>query len=106
VGAELNGRASGSGGPRRAGLSDRRQLEQSPLDLRRVLRLFADHKTSLAAVVAAIVVTSIAGTFQPFLIRAVVDDALPQQNVRLLLWCVGGMLGIAAVTQVVGVFQT
>ena len=34
----------------------------------------------------------------PFLLRAVIDDALPRQDVPLLVWLVAGMVAVAAVT--------
>ena len=96
----------GPGRPQRASRSDRAQLENVPLDLRRVLRLFAPHRLALGIVTVAIVISSVIGMAQPFLIRAIVDRAIPHQDVRLLLWCVGGMLGVTVVSQLLGVVQT
>lgn len=93
-------------GPRRASETDKRQLEDQPLNWRRVAALFDPHRGALAVVVAAIVVSSIIAMAQPFLIREIVDRAIPDQNVTLLLWCVGGMLGVTIITQVLGVVQT
>ncbi len=42
----------------------------------------------------------------PFLLRAVIDDALPQQDLTLLVWLVVGMVAVAAVTAALGVVQT
>ncbi len=101
----------GSRGPRgsRAGRpdpADLRQLSDSPVSLRRIGRLFAPHRAALAVVVALIVLSSAVGLAQPFLVRHVIDDALPRQDVRLLLLLVGAMLGVAVVTAVIGVVQT
>ncbi|WP_415839216.1 ABC transporter ATP-binding protein, partial [Nocardioides zeicaulis] len=86
--------------------ADVRQLELSPVPLRRIARLFAPHRAALAVVVALIVLSSAVGLAQPFLVRHVIDDALPRQDVRLLLLLVGAMLGVAAATAVIGVVQT
>lgn len=43
---------------------------------------------------------------QPFLVREAVDVAIPQQDVRLLLLVVAGMIGVAVVTSLLGVVQT
>ena len=43
----------------------------------------------LAVVTAIIVASSIVGMASPFLLRAVIDHALPQQNLALLVWLVG-----------------
>src|SRR5690242_7151741 len=42
----------------------------------------------------------------PFLLRAVIDDALPRRDVTLLVWLVLGMVAVAAVTSALGVVQT
>jgi len=60
----------------------------------------------LVAVVALIVLSSAVGLAQPFLVRRIIDDALPRQDVGLLLLCVGVMLGVAVATAVIGVVQT
>jgi len=42
----------------------------------------------------------------PFLLRAVLDQAIPERDTVLLAWLVGGMVGIAIATGVLGVGQT
>ena len=42
----------------------------------------------------------------PFLLRRVVDQALPDKNVTLLAWLTLGMIAVVAVTAVLGVVQT
>ncbi|WP_127480437.1 ABC transporter ATP-binding protein [Nocardioides pantholopis] len=86
--------------------ADRRQLAESPVSLRRIARLFAPHRRRLSVVVALIVVSSLIGLAQPFLIRHVIDGALPRQDVRLLLLLVAGMVGVAVATAALGVVQT
>ncbi|WP_210652175.1 ABC transporter ATP-binding protein [Nocardioides sp. SYSU D00065] len=86
--------------------ADLRQLADSPVSLRRVARLFAPHRGALAVVVALIVVSSTVSLAQPFLVRHVIDEALPRQDVGLLVLCVAAMLGVAIATAVIGVVQT
>ena len=69
--------------------ADRRQLADSPVSLRRIARLFAPHRATLSVVVGLIVVSSTVGLAQPFLVRHIIDVALPRQDARLLLLCVG-----------------
>jgi ATP-binding cassette subfamily B protein len=76
------------------------------VSLRRVAGLFAPDKWQLLFVVSIIVASSLVALASPFLLRAVVDTALPQQNVRLLVWLVLGMVGVAVVTSAFGVVQT
>ena len=85
---------------------DRARLEDAPVPMGRVLALFGPHRRRIGVVVAIIVVTSIVGLAQPFLVREVVDTAIPEQDVRLLLLAVGAMVAVAAVTQLLGVLQT
>lgn len=100
------GGGRGGGGPRRIRPEDRAQLADRPVDLRRVAALFRPHRRTLAFVVAIIAATSVVSMAQPFLVREVVDVAIPEQDVRLLLLVVGGMVGVAALTSLLGVVQT
>jgi ATP-binding cassette, subfamily B, bacterial len=76
------------------------------VSLRRIARLFAPHRGPLIVVVAVIAVSSVVAMASPFLLRAVIDDALPQRDLRLLVLLVAGMVGVAAVTAALGVVQT
>ncbi len=76
------------------------------VSLRRIGRLFAPYKWQMAIVTAIIAASSIVGVASPFLLRAVIDTALPDRNLRLLILLVAGMIGIAAVTSAFGVIQT
>ena len=75
------------------------------VSLRRIARLFIPHRWSIATVTAIIVVSSVVAMASPFLLRAVIDDALPHQNLTLLVWLVIGMVAVAAVTAALGVVQ-
>jgi ATP-binding cassette subfamily B protein len=76
------------------------------VSLRRIARLFRPHRGPLAVVVAVIVASSIVALVSPFLLRAVIDDALPRRDVRLLALLAGGMIAVAAITSALGVVQT
>jgi ATP-binding cassette subfamily B protein len=86
--------------------ADRRQLAAAPVSLRRIARLFAPYRRRLVVVVALIVVSSLIGLAQPFLVRHVIDVALPRQDVHLLLLLVAGMVGVAVASSAIGVVQT
>ncbi|HET9020531.1 MAG TPA: ABC transporter ATP-binding protein [Ornithinibacter sp.] len=85
---------------------DRARLAEAPVPFSRVLALFRPHRGRVLVVVAIIVVTSVVSLAQPFLVREVVDVALPQQDVHVLVLAVCGMVVVAAVTQLFGVLQT
>ena len=93
-------------GPLRIDPADREQLAESPVSLRRVLALFAPHRWPLLVVTVMIIATSIAGLANPFLLRGIIDHALPEQNVRLLVILVVAMLVITVITSLIGVGQT
>ncbi|MCP3786540.1 ABC transporter ATP-binding protein/permease [Micromonospora sp. A3M-1-15] len=76
------------------------------VSLRRIGGLFTDHRGPLAAVVAIIMASSVIAMASPFLLRTVIDRALPERDLTLLAWLVAGMVGVAAVTAVLGVAQT
>jgi ATP-binding cassette subfamily B protein len=84
--------------------AERAQARQ--VSLRRIAALFAPYRWQLAIVTAVIVASSLVGLASPFLLRAVIDTALPGRNVRLLAWLVAGMVAVAAVTSAFGVIQT
>ncbi|MFT4262807.1 MAG: ABC transporter ATP-binding protein [Nocardioides sp.] len=86
--------------------ADRAQLDEHPIQLRRIGGLFRAHRRALALVVALITLSSAIGLAQPFLVRHVIDVALPGQDVSLLVWCVLGMVGVAVATAGLGVLQT
>ncbi|MFC7490860.1 MULTISPECIES: ABC transporter ATP-binding protein [unclassified Knoellia] len=105
-GLGIGGGRGGGGGPMQVDPRDRAQLEIAPVPLTRVTGLFRGFGRPIGIVTAIIVVTSVVSMAQPFLVREVVDKAIPQQDVRLLLLSVGAMLAVAASTQVLGVVQT
>jgi ATP-binding cassette subfamily B protein len=76
------------------------------VSLRRIGRLFSAHKLQLTVVIAIIVGSSVIAMAAPFLLREIIDRALPQQDVTLLVWLVAGMVAVAAVTAALGVVQT
>jgi ATP-binding cassette, subfamily B, bacterial len=76
------------------------------VSLRRIGRLFAPYRWQMAIVIAIIVASSLVGVVSPFLLRAVIDTALPDKNLRLLAFLVAGMIAVAAVTSAFGVVQT
>jgi ATP-binding cassette, subfamily B, bacterial len=72
----------------------------------RILALFRPYRRPLFSVLALIVVSAGLGMVSPFLLREVLDEALPERNRGLLAWLVGGMIGVSIVTGVLGVAQT
>jgi ATP-binding cassette subfamily B protein len=91
-------------GARTVTAAEKAQAHQ--VSLRRIGRLFAPYRWQMVTVIAIIVASSLVGVVSPFLLRAVIDTALPDRNVRLLAFLVAGMIAVAAVTSAFGVVQT
>jgi ATP-binding cassette subfamily B protein len=77
-----------------------------PRELSRIARLFRPYRGRLSAVLALIVVSAVLGMASPFLLREVLDKAIPQGDTTLLTWLVLGMIGVSVVTGVLSVAQT
>ena len=75
-------------------------------NLRRVAGLFRPYRIRLTTVLALICLSSLLGIVSPFLLRAVLDTAIPEEDVALLSLLVGGMIAISIATGALGVLQT
>jgi ATP-binding cassette subfamily B protein len=73
---------------------------------RRIARLFAPYRARLGAVLGLIALSAALGMVTPFLLREILDHAIPDRDTTLLAWLVGGMVFIAVATGVIGVGQT
>ncbi len=82
------------------------RAQAGAVSLRRVGRLFSPYRWQLVVVTVLIVASSIVAMASPFLLRAVIDDALPHGDTGLLVRLVAGMLAVAAATAALGVIQT
>jgi ATP-binding cassette, subfamily B, bacterial len=91
-------------GPQTVTAAERAQAHE--VSLRRIGALFTPSRWQLAIVTAIIAESSVVGLASPFLLRAIIDTALPDRNVHLLAWLVAGMVAVAAVTSAFGVIQT
>src|SRR5437660_4744201 len=75
-------------------------------DTHRILALFTRYRLRLGAVIALIVFSSALSMISPFLLRSVLDNALPHRDGSLLTELVLGMIAIAVATGAIGVWQT
>jgi ATP-binding cassette subfamily B protein len=76
------------------------------VDPRRILRLFRPYTGRLVLVGLLIAASSLVGLGSPFLLRGIIDNALPHKDTGLLALLALGMIGVAVVSTVVGVYQT
>ena len=75
-------------------------------NLRRVFGLFKAYRWRLSVVLALIGISALLSIVSPFLVRDIIDEALPEDDNRLLTILVFGLIGIAVFTGILGVFQT
>ena len=76
------------------------------MQLSRITALFRPYRVRLGAVLGLILVSAGLGMVSPFLLRAVLDQAIPERDTGLLTALVAGMIGISIATGVIGVGQT
>lgn len=76
------------------------------MQLSRITALFRPYRGRLLAVLGLIFLSAGLGMVSPFLLKEVLDDAIPNADTTLLAWLVGGMIGVAVLTGVIGVAQT
>ncbi|MFD7920929.1 ABC transporter ATP-binding protein [Streptomyces sp. NPDC059740] len=80
--------------------------ERQPPQLRRILRLFRSYRGRLALVGLLVAASSLVSVASPFLLRAVLDTAIPHRDLGLLSLLAAGMIAAAVTTSVFGVLQT
>ena len=80
--------------------------ERPHVSPRRIVRLFAPYRGRLAVVLGLIVGSSLVSLVPPFLLRRILDVALPQARPGLLSALAAAMLAIVILTSALGVFQS
>jgi ATP-binding cassette subfamily B protein len=97
---------SGDGGRRSTPELRPEDIPATPVSLRRVSRLFGPYRVRLSGLLALIFLGAGLGVISPFLLRGVLDTAIPQKDTTLLTLLVGGMIVLAIIGGVIGVAQT
>ncbi|MFD7613957.1 ABC transporter ATP-binding protein [Streptomyces sp. NPDC059828] len=80
--------------------------DRRPAELRRILRLFRPYRSRLALVGLLVGASSLVSVASPFLLREILDTAIPQGRTGLLSLLALGMILTAVTTSVFGVLQT
>jgi ATP-binding cassette subfamily B protein len=68
--------------------------------------LFAPYRARLGGLLALIFLSAGLGVVSPFLLRGVLDTAIPHRDTTLLTLLVGGMIALSVIGGVIGVAQT
>jgi ATP-binding cassette, subfamily B, bacterial len=109
-------RGMGMGGPRGMGMggpSDGLPSDFTPVPrerrgrtIRRIAVFFQPYRGPVAVALVAIVITSLLGIINPYLLKLLLDEAIPQQDFGLLNLYVGLMILVPIVSGLIGVGQT
>ncbi|MFG3346369.1 ABC transporter ATP-binding protein [Streptomyces sp. NPDC048018] len=83
-----------------------RARPEEPAQLRRILSLFRPYRGRLALVGLLVAAASLVSVASPFLLREILDTAIPQGRTGLLSLLALGMIVTAVVSGVFGVLQT
>jgi ATP-binding cassette subfamily B protein len=75
-------------------------------ETRRIASLFRPYRLRLTTVLALIGLSAAISMISPFLLREVLDEAIPERDSVLLTWLVAGMIAISIATGALGVAQT
>src|SRR5205807_2980035 len=70
--------------------------------VRRVAQAFSPYKFQIVLVLIAIILTTVLGLVNPFLIRFIFDDAIGKRNINLLIIYVSIMFIMPIVTGIIG----
>ncbi|WP_328316169.1 ABC transporter ATP-binding protein [Streptomyces sp. NBC_00388] len=79
---------------------------QPPAEVRRIVRLFRPYRARLALVGLLVCASSLVSVASPFMLREILDTAIPQGRTGLLSLLALGMIATAVVNSVFGVLQT
>ncbi|MFF0109766.1 ABC transporter ATP-binding protein [Streptomyces hirsutus] len=80
--------------------------EEQPRQVRRILRLFRPYRGRLAIVGLLVGAASLVSVATPFLLKAILDVAIPERRTGLLSLLALGMILSAVLTSIFGVLQT
>ncbi|MEU8825588.1 ABC transporter ATP-binding protein [Streptomyces sp. NPDC048636] len=79
---------------------------ERPAQVRRILRLFRPYRSRLTVVGLLVAASALVSVASPFLLREVLDTAIPERRTGLLTLLALGMIAAAVVNSCFGVLQT
>ncbi|HEY6057180.1 MAG TPA: hypothetical protein VIV06_04065, partial [Candidatus Limnocylindrales bacterium] len=102
------GRGRGRGGPFGGGRFEDAYIppERRGRTVRRILAFFSPYRLRISIVVAAILVTSLIGLVNPFLLKFLTDEVLVGHDFRNLNLYAGLMIALPIVNGLIGVGQS
>jgi ATP-binding cassette subfamily B protein len=74
--------------------------------MRRIFAFFRPYRLRVAVVLVAIVITSLLGLINPYLLKLLIDEAIPRRDFGLLNLFVALMIAVPIVSGLIGIGQT
>jgi ATP-binding cassette subfamily B protein len=74
--------------------------------IRRIAEFFRPYRLQVAFVLLTIIVTSLLGLINPYLLKLLIDEAIPQKDFGLLVLYVGLMIVVPLIAGLIGVGQS
>src|SRR5829696_716343 len=102
-------RGGGGGGGRLMQTAPLPESERRPVTsktVRRILQFFRPYWLRVALTVVAIIAVAIIGLVNPFLLKLIIDEAIPNRDLNRLYIYVGLMIVLPIITGLIGVGQT
>jgi ATP-binding cassette, subfamily B, bacterial len=85
---------------------EKQELRSRPGTLRRVARFFKPYRAQIGAAFVAILIIAALGLVNPYLLKLIIDDAIPNGDLRLLNIYVGLMIVVPIINGLIGVGQS
>ena len=85
---------------------DKPERQARPGTFRRIVGFFRPYWRQVSLVLGAILATSLLGLVNPYVLKLIIDTAIPKRNLGLLNLLVALMIGVPVVSGLVGVAQT
>jgi ATP-binding cassette, subfamily B, bacterial len=89
-----------------AALKEHDANHSDDVQIRRIAGLFAPYRWQVAALIVVAAAQAVANVASPFLLRGIIDHALPERSASLVSWLAGSMLVASAISAVLGVVTT
>src|SRR5215210_5426604 len=104
----MHGGGGGGGGRlmRTAPLSESDRRPVTSRTVRRILQFFRPYRLRVALAVVAIIAAAVIGLANPFLLKLIIDEAIPDRDLDRLYLYVALMIALPIATGLIGVGQT
>lgn len=90
---------------RQFGGAERPTVQITRVLVKRVLQHFKPYKWQWVVIFLCIAASAYLTALSPQVVRAILDNAIPRKDVPLLYWLAGAIVGLAVITNLIGILQ-